>query len=47
MKILIGLLALTSSMSVIAVEGYDDIYLDKKKDIVIHGVMWWRFKWFW
>ena len=39
MKSLIGILALTSTMSVIAVEGYDDIYLDKQKDIVIHGVM--------
>ncbi|WP_417224936.1 hypothetical protein [Amphritea sp.] len=39
MKHIIGLLALTSSLSAMAVEGYQDIYLDKKADIIIHGVM--------
>ena len=39
MKSLVGILALSCSLSVIAVEGYDDIYLDKKKDIVIHGIV--------
>ncbi|MEH6445687.1 MAG: hypothetical protein V7784_17465 [Oceanospirillaceae bacterium] len=39
MKKLIGILALTTSMSAIAVEGYQDIYLDKKADIIVHGVM--------
>lgn len=39
MKNYIGILALASSMSVAAVEGYQDIYLDKKADIIIHGLM--------
>ncbi|MGB0468906.1 MAG: hypothetical protein ACPGF7_15455 [Pontibacterium sp.] len=39
MKHLIGILALLSSISALAVEGYEDIYLDKNKDITVHGVM--------
>lgn len=39
MKNLIGILALTTSMSALAVDGYQDIYLDKKADIIVHGVM--------
>lgn len=39
MKNLIGILVLTTSMSAIAVDGYQDIYLDKKADIIVHGVM--------
>lgn len=32
-------MSLLASSSVFAVEGYDDIYLDKQKDIVIHGIV--------
>ena len=39
MKTVVGLLALTTSMSAFAVDGYKDIYLDKKQDIVVHGLM--------
>ena len=39
MKHFIGLLALTTSMSAMAVEGYQDIYLDKQADIIIHGIV--------
>ena len=39
MKKLLGLVALVTSLSATAVEGYQDIYLDKQKDIVVHGLM--------
>tara|TARA_R110001583_G_scaffold57547_2_gene172187 strand:+ start:33435 stop:33926 length:492 start_codon:yes stop_codon:yes gene_type:complete len=39
MKKIITILALTTSMSVFAVEGYSDIYLDKKMDLIVHGLM--------
>lgn len=39
MKSFIGILALTSSMSAMALEGYDDINLDKKKDLIVHSIM--------
>lgn len=38
MKKLIGILALTGSMSAMAVDGYKDIYIDKDEDIVVHGL---------
>ncbi|ETX11407.1 hypothetical protein MUS1_11155 [Marinomonas ushuaiensis DSM 15871] len=39
MKKIIGILLLATSFSVIAVDGYKDIYIDKDKDIIIHGML--------
>lgn len=39
MKNFIGLLTLAVSVSANAVDGYQDIYLDKTTDIFVHGVM--------
>jgi hypothetical protein len=38
MKKLIGILALTGSISAMAVDGYKDIYIDKDEDVVVHGL---------
>ena len=38
MKKLIGILALTGSISAMAVDGYKDIYIDKDEDIIVHGI---------
>ena len=39
MRKLLGILALTSSVSAMAVDGYKDIYIDKDKDIIVHGIL--------
>ncbi|WP_413698846.1 hypothetical protein ACLKMH_14775 [Psychromonas sp. KJ10-10] len=39
MKKLITILILTSSSVAFSVEGSRDIYLDKKMDIIVHGLM--------
>jgi len=38
MKRIIAVLSLFASSATYAVEGYEDVYIDREQDIIIHGI---------